>query len=378
MAGAVLYREGDDRPLTIASAEAVADGPGWRVRFREVATRDAADALRGRLSRSRSSARPRTSAAGRTTGTRSSAAPCAASMAPSSGRSGTSTGSARPRSSSSTAGRTASFDLPAVRAFIRIFAPRRGEIVVDAESLDLRPPRSRAPDPERPKAPRRRTRRTTPDPTVTERGDRRRREPEPRRRPSHDARDRRPDAVPGDGRRPARREHPRADPGAGPRRDPDPRPARVGHRPAPVRRRRAVRRRSGDDPAAGAGRGRARRAAPPGLDRRSCSTRSARSSARRAPRTSPTRSHLIFVCPRYEGVDERIRSLVDLELSIGDYVLTGGELPALVVIDAVIRLLPGAIEDASTVEESFADGPARVPAVHAPARLPRRWTCRRS
>ena len=73
------------------------------------------------------------------------------------------------------------------------------------------------------------------------------------------------------------------------------------------------------------------------------------------------RSHLVFVCPRYEGVDERIRSLVDLELSIGDYVLTGGELPALVVIDAVIRLLPGAIEDASTVEESFADGLLEYP-----------------
>ena len=79
------------------------------------------------------------------------------------------------------------------------------------------------------------------------------------------------------------------------------------------------------------------------------------------------RSHLVFVCPRYEGVDERIRSLVDLELSIGDYVLTGGELPALVVIDAVIRLLPGAIDEALDAEESFADGPARVPAVH-PAR----------
>jgi len=74
-----------------------------------------------------------------------------------------------------------------------------------------------------------------------------------------------------------------------------------------------------------------------------------------------TRSHLVFVCPRYEGVDERIRSLVDLELSIGDYVLTGGELPALVVIDAVIRLLPGAIEDASTVEESFSDGLLEYP-----------------
>jgi tRNA (guanine37-N1)-methyltransferase len=71
--------------------------------------------------------------------------------------------------------------------------------------------------------------------------------------------------------------------------------------------------------------------------------------------------HLVFVCPRYEGVDERVRAMVDLELSIGDYVLTGGELPALVVIDAVIRLLPGAIEDASTVEESFADGLLEYP-----------------
>jgi len=73
------------------------------------------------------------------------------------------------------------------------------------------------------------------------------------------------------------------------------------------------------------------------------------------------RNHLIFVCPRYEGVDERIRSLVDLELSIGDYVVTGGELPALVVIDAVIRLLPGAIDDASTLEESFGHGLLEYP-----------------
>src|SRR6478735_1801577 len=80
-----------------------------------------------------------------------------------------------------------------------------------------------------------------------------------------------------------------------------------------------------------------------------------------------TRSHLIFVCPRYEGVDERIRSLVDLELSIGDYVLTGGELPALVVIDAVIRLLPGAIEELSTEEESFADGRLEYPQFTRPA-----------
>jgi tRNA (guanine37-N1)-methyltransferase len=79
------------------------------------------------------------------------------------------------------------------------------------------------------------------------------------------------------------------------------------------------------------------------------------------------RSHLVFVCPRYEGVDERIRSLVDIELSIGDYVLTGGELPALVVIDAVIRLLPGAIEDASTVEESFSGGLLEYPQYTRPA-----------
>ena len=71
--------------------------------------------------------------------------------------------------------------------------------------------------------------------------------------------------------------------------------------------------------------------------------------------------HLVFVCPRYEGVDERIRAFVDLELSIGDYVLTGGELPALVVIDAVLRLLPGAIDDASTAEESFSAGLLEYP-----------------
>jgi tRNA (guanine37-N1)-methyltransferase len=79
------------------------------------------------------------------------------------------------------------------------------------------------------------------------------------------------------------------------------------------------------------------------------------------------RSHLVLICPRYEGVDERIRSLVDLELSIGDYVLTGGELPALVVIDAVIRLLPGAIEEASTAEESFSDGLLEYPQYTRPA-----------
>ncbi|MBA2488274.1 MAG: tRNA (guanosine(37)-N1)-methyltransferase TrmD, partial [Chloroflexi bacterium] len=73
------------------------------------------------------------------------------------------------------------------------------------------------------------------------------------------------------------------------------------------------------------------------------------------------RSHLVLVCPRYEGVDHRVRSMVDLELSIGDYVLSGGELPALVVIDAVIRLLPGVIDDASPLDESFSDGLLEYP-----------------
>lgn len=79
------------------------------------------------------------------------------------------------------------------------------------------------------------------------------------------------------------------------------------------------------------------------------------------------RSHLILICPRYEGIDERIRTLVDLELSIGDYVLTGGELAALVVVDAVARLLPGAIDDASTVEESFSAGLLEYPQYTRPA-----------
>jgi tRNA (guanine37-N1)-methyltransferase len=78
-------------------------------------------------------------------------------------------------------------------------------------------------------------------------------------------------------------------------------------------------------------------------------------------------THVVLVCPRYEGVDERVRAMVDLELSIGDYVLTGGELPALVVIDAVIRLLPGAIDAASTAEESFADGLLEYPQYTRPA-----------
>jgi tRNA (guanine37-N1)-methyltransferase len=63
---------------------------------------------------------------------------------------------------------------------------------------------------------------------------------------------------------------------------------------------------------------------------------------------------LVLVCGRYEGVDERVRALVDEEISIGDYVVSGGELPAMVVIDAVARLVPGVVgEPESVVRESF-------------------------
>ena len=65
--------------------------------------------------------------------------------------------------------------------------------------------------------------------------------------------------------------------------------------------------------------------------------------------------HLIFVCGHYEGFDERIRTLCDMEISIGDYVLTGGELPAMVISDSIIRLLDGVITGTSLDSESFND-----------------------
>jgi tRNA (guanine37-N1)-methyltransferase len=71
--------------------------------------------------------------------------------------------------------------------------------------------------------------------------------------------------------------------------------------------------------------------------------------------------HLVLVCGRYEGVDERARALADREVSIGDYVLTGGELPALVLIDAVARLVPGVIEAESHEQDSFAGGLLEYP-----------------
>ena len=65
----------------------------------------------------------------------------------------------------------------------------------------------------------------------------------------------------------------------------------------------------------------------------------------------------IFICGRYEGYDERIMSLVDVQVRVGDYVLTGGELPAMTIIDSVVRLIPGVLGGAeSAAIESFSDG----------------------
>ena len=65
----------------------------------------------------------------------------------------------------------------------------------------------------------------------------------------------------------------------------------------------------------------------------------------------------IFICGRYEGYDERIMELVDQEISVGDYVLTGGELPAMTIIDSIVRLIPGVLGgEQSAIIESFSDG----------------------
>jgi tRNA (guanine37-N1)-methyltransferase len=73
--------------------------------------------------------------------------------------------------------------------------------------------------------------------------------------------------------------------------------------------------------------------------------------------------HLIFICGHYEGVDERVRiGLADMELSIGDYILSNGNLAAMVVVDAIVRLLPGALGcEESAVKESFSDGLLEYP-----------------
>ena len=77
---------------------------------------------------------------------------------------------------------------------------------------------------------------------------------------------------------------------------------------------------------------------------------------------------LVLVCGRYEGIDERVFAAADMTISIGDYVLTGGELLAMVVIDAITRLLPGVLgDDASSVEESFTGGLLEYPQYTRPS-----------
>lgn len=77
--------------------------------------------------------------------------------------------------------------------------------------------------------------------------------------------------------------------------------------------------------------------------------------------------HLILICGHYEGFDERIKSLVDKEISIGDFVLTGGELPAMCIVDAVVRLIPGVITDGSLESETFEDGLLDYPSYTKPS-----------
>ena len=77
--------------------------------------------------------------------------------------------------------------------------------------------------------------------------------------------------------------------------------------------------------------------------------------------------HLILLCGHYEGFDERIRSIVDIELSIGDFVLTGGEVASMVVVDAITRLIPGVIAEDSHINDSFNNNLLDYPTYTRPA-----------
>ena len=77
--------------------------------------------------------------------------------------------------------------------------------------------------------------------------------------------------------------------------------------------------------------------------------------------------HLIFICGHYEGFDERIRTLADMELSIGDFVLTGGEIPSMAICDSIIRLIDGVIMKESYIEESFNNNLLDYPVYTRPA-----------
>jgi 16S rRNA processing protein RimM len=152
--GSVLHREGTEEPLTVVWSSAVADGPGWRLRFAEIADRAGAEALNGVYLESRTGPESTldrgsyfwhevigttvTGVDGAVLGTV---------------RDVYRTGGAEVYTVAG--GPFGEFDVPGVRAFVRVFAPRRGEIVVDAEALDLTIPKRPAAG-DRPRAPRRR------------------------------------------------------------------------------------------------------------------------------------------------------------------------------------------------------------------------------
>ena len=95
---------------------------------------------------------------------------------------------------------------------------------------------------------------------------------------------------------------------------------------------------------------------PSGPSPRADGAKSATGALRNAPNQNAS-SHYIILCPHYEGYDERILSIVDYKVSLGKYVLTGGELPALIIIDSVVRLIPGVLGGETSAEiESFSDG----------------------
>jgi len=155
--GSVLHREGSDAPLTVTWSSAVADGPGWRLQFGEVVDRAGAEALVGaylEIEAGPDAVLPRGAYFWHeVVGT------------PVTSTTGEALGTVRDVYRSGGAevyvvagGPYGEFDVPGVRDFVRIFAPRRGEIVVDVEALDLAPPKSRPADSTgpRPRAPRRR------------------------------------------------------------------------------------------------------------------------------------------------------------------------------------------------------------------------------
>ncbi len=77
--------------------------------------------------------------------------------------------------------------------------------------------------------------------------------------------------------------------------------------------------------------------------------------------------HLILLCGRYEGIDERVKDVVDYEISIGDYILMGGEIPAMVLCESITRLIPGVIKDESVDEDTFENNLLKYPEYTKPA-----------